>query len=845
MLKLLKFLKPYALAVVGIFAILVVQAYCDLSLPNYTAKVVNVGIQQGGIDETVPKKITKTDLDKLLLFVKSGDKKTVTSAYVKTSDKTKKYGVVYKLKSSVANSDTKTDKLSKVIGKPMLIDSMIDANSKDVKKMTKEMQSQMKEAYDKQVKAAMEKAKKAAEEQAKLVAEGKAYPTGRVNTTVPTSNVSGTASAVGISASNPAGVKAPDFSKMTIYDMFKAMPEKERDTAIKKMDKKFAAIPDSLVTQGSTTYIKTAYKHAGMDTGAIQTKYLVITAVKMLALSALGMMAAILVGFLASKVAAGVGRGLRGKVFRKVVGFSNNEFDEFSTATLITRSTNDIQQIQLITVMILRLCLYAPIMACGGVWRVFNTNARMSWIIALAIGIILCIVIVLLLLVMPRFKIMQKLVDKLNLVSREILTGLPVIRAFNTEKVEEKRFDIANKNLTRVNLFVSRAMSTMMPLMFVTMNAITVFIVWTGAHGIDKGNMQVGDLMAFIQYTMQIIFSFLMISLLSIMLPRAAVAAGRVDEVLSSETIIHDPKNPKKFSENAKGDLRFNHVDFRYPGAEFNVLSDIDFEAKRGQTTAFIGSTGAGKSTLIRLIPRFYDVTDGSITIDGLDIRDVTQHDLRDKLGMVPQKGVLFSGTIKSNILFANEDASEEVMKNAASIAQATEFIDKKKAAYDSEIAQDGANVSGGQKQRLSIARAIAKNPEIYVFDDSFSALDYKTDLVLRTELNKVTKNSIVLIVAQRINTIMHADQIIVLDEGKIVGKGTHEELLRTCEEYYQIASSQLSEEEIEKSLAGKEPEKNYEEKVSDKTDEIIDELKDSEEGHEINPENSEDKEVR
>ena len=521
----------------------------------------------------------------------------------------------------------------------------------------------------------------------------------------------------------------------------------------------------------------------------------------MLALAALGMAASIIVGLLASLVGAKIGRGLRRDVFRKVVGFSNSEFDKFSTASLITRSTNDIQQIQMLTVMILRMVLYAPIMALGGVWKVFNTNVDMSWIIALAVILILMVVSVLFIVVMPKFRIVQNMVDRLNLVSREILTGLSVIRAFSTEKYEEQRFDKANKDLTRINLFVNRAMTFMMPLMMLIMNCISILIVWTGGHSINDGNMQVGDMMAFIQYTMQIIMSFLMICMISVMLPRAAVSADRVDEVLTSDASILDPDQPQSLPEDGKGEVTFDHVSFRYPGAEEDVLHDISFTAKPGQTTAFIGSTGCGKSTLVNLIPRFYYVTEGKITIDGEDIRDITQHDLRAKLGYVPQKGILFSGDIASNILYGNSEGTEDEMKEAAEIAQATEFIDTKKKKYHSPISQGGSNVSGGQKQRLSIARAIAKHPDVYIFDDSFSALDYKTDVTLRAALKEKTEDSTVMIVAQRISTILHAEQIIVLDDGKIVGKGTHKELLRNCDTYYQIASSQLSEKELEEDM--------------------------------------------
>ena len=566
---------------------------------------------------------------------------------------------------------------------------------------------------------------------------------------------------------------------------------------IDEIEKQMDDMPDTIVEQAGISYIKTAYEDLGMDMDEIQFHYLFATGGKMLGLAFIGMMASVLVGLMASRVGASAGRDLRGKVFRKVVGFSNNEFDQFSTASLITRSTNDIQQIQMLIVMLLRIVLYAPLIAIGGVYKVFRTNVSMSWIIALAAILIVLVVAVLFIVAMPKFKSMQKLVDKLNLVTREILTGLSVIRAFSTEKHEEERFDMANKDLTRTNLFVNRAMTFMMPVMMVIMNAISVLIVWTGAHGISDGQMQVGDMMAFIQYTMQIIMGFLMICMISVMLPRAAVAAERVDEVLTSETIIRDPEQPKHLPEKTEGVLKFNHVSFKYPGADEDVLEDIDFTANPGQTTAIIGSTGSGKSTLVNLIPRFYDVTEGAITLDGVDVRDMTQQELRSELGYVPQKGVLFSGTVGSNIMFGNPDGNEQDMVEAAEIAQATEFIDTKPKKYDSTISQGGGNVSGGQKQRLSIARAITKHPKLFIFDDSFSALDYKTDVALRKALKEKTSDSTVLIVAQRISTILHAEQIIVLDDGKIAGIGTHQELLKNCEVYQQIAASQLSEAEL------------------------------------------------
>ncbi|MDD6202183.1 MAG: ABC transporter ATP-binding protein [Lachnospiraceae bacterium] len=557
-------------------------------------------------------------------------------------------------------------------------------------------------------------------------------------------------------------------------------------------------VSDLMISQKAILFVQKEYEAIGIDLGKIQITYLLIKGAQMLLLSVVMVAAAILVGFLASRTAAKIGRNLRDRVFTKVVSFSNAEIDGFSTASLITRSTNDIQQIQMVSVMLLRMVAYAPILGIGGIIKVSQTNTGMSWIIAVAVGTVILLVSILVNITMPKFKMMQGLVDRLNLVSREILTGIPVIRAFSREKFEEQRFDKANKDLMKTQLFTNRVMTLMMPLMTFIMNGITVLIVWVGAKHIDMGSLQVGDMMAFMTYTMQIVMSFLMLSMISVMLPRAGVAAGRIEEVIQTEATIFDKKETAddKMKEE-KGVLAFHHVNFRYPNAKEDVLSDLNFTALPGQTTAIIGSTGCGKSTLLHLIPRFYDVTGGSITIDGVDIRDLSQHKLHSLIGYVPQKGVLFSGNISSNIKFGGKDISDETMKEAAEIAQAEEFIKEKPDGYESEIAQGGTNVSGGQKQRLSIARAIATNPKIYLFDDSFSALDYKTDVTLRKALGKKTKDATVIIVAQRISTILHADKIIVLDEGKITGIGTHEELLASCEEYQEIAKSQLSEAEL------------------------------------------------
>jgi len=739
MRKLFQFLKPYAPRVLLILCVLVVQAYCDLSLPTYTSNIVNVGIQQSGIDEEIPENISEEEMNRLLLFVSEGDRQDIQDAYEKSSESFDYDGEVLTLKDSVKSDNEKLDALTEEMKLPMMLTAGFE-NGSDT---TKQMEGQLKEQMS----------------------------------------------------------QVPGIEKMSVFDIFGMMDDTQRAAIVDKITEQMDKMPDSILDQAAISYVKSTYEQIGLDTGHMSTVYILKTGAKMLGLAALGMAASILACLMASRVGAKVGRGLRRDTFRKVIGFSNAEFDKFSTASLITRSTNDIQQIQLLTVMILRIVLYAPIMAIGGILKVSKTNVDMFWIIGLAVLLIVMVVAVLFIVVMPKFKIVQNMVDKLNLVSREILTGLPVIRAFHTEKHEEERFDKANKDLTKLNLFVNRAMTFMMPTMMLVMNGITVLIVWVGGHSINDGAMQVGDMMAFIQYAMQIIMSFLMICMISVMLPRAAVSAERVDKVLKSETKIYDPKEPKTLPKNGKGEVAFEHVSFHYPGAEEDVLHDITFTAKPGETTAFIGSTGCGKSTLVNLIPRFYDVTEGKITIDGQDVRNLTQHELRDKLGYVPQKGVLFSGNIASNIMFGNPAGSEQEMTEAAQIAQAVEFIDTKPERYKSPISQGGANVSGGQKQRLSIARAIAKHPDVYIFDDSFSALDYKTDTVLRSALKEKTTDSVVLIVAQRISTILHAEQIIVLDDGKIVGKGTHEELLKTCDAYYQIAASQLSESELKEAM--------------------------------------------
>ena len=706
MLKLIKSLKHSVVPIIAIIILLVLQAMCDLALPDYTSNIVNVGIQQNGIENAVPKKIRKAEFDKLLIFMNEDEKNTVSSYY-----KEGKEPEVYELQTK---DKEVIEELNSILGKPILTLSAMK--------------------------------------------EGKALPEG-------------------IS--------------------IEMLPKEQLNEMKKVIDEKMSVMPESIITQAATGYVKSEYEAIGLDISHMQNMYILSEGGMMLLIALLSMVATVLVGFLGAKVAARLGSDLRGRVFKKVVSFSSTEMDQFSTASLITRSTNDIQQIQMLMVMLLRVVFYAPILGLGGFIKVLGTDTSMAWIIGVAVLAILSLVLVLFGIVMPKFKAVQKLVDKVNLVMRELLTGMLVIRAFSTQKHEEERFDKANKDLTQTTLFVNRVMSIMMPMMMLIMNGITILIVWNGSHSVDAGNMQVGDMMAFIQYTMQIIMSFLMISMVSIMLPRASVSAQRIDEVLTVDGVIKEKKQTKAFNKGQKGVVTFNNVSFKYPNASEDVLSNISFTAKPGETTAIIGSTGSGKSTLINLIPRFYDVTEGEILVDGINIKDANLHELREKIGYVPQKGMLFSGTIDSNLRYGKKDATKEEIRKAAEIAQALDFISKKEEGFDSEIAQGGTNVSGGQKQRLSIARAIAKNPDIYIFDDSFSALDYKTDVTLRRALKKETADSTVIIVAQRISTILHADQIIVLDEGKVVGVGTHEELLKTCEVYEQIALSQLSKEEL------------------------------------------------
>ena len=743
MIKLLKYLKPFIGSIVVIIALLFVQAISELSLPDYMSNIVNVGIQQGGIENSVPKIIRKIEKEKLSLFIDENDISKVEDNYKLISkdniteeeyrDYLSKYPLLatedlYELKTK----DKKTiEELNNILAKPELIVYGINSGNFDFNsKNSQNISNNLPENTD-------------------------------------------------------------------VFTIFKSLPKEQLNQLLKGINEKLDEMPESMIKQSAVAYVNAEYKAIGINTNSLQTSYISITGVKMLGIALISMVATVIVGFLSARIAAGLGKNLRRDVFKKVTSFSNAEFDKFSTASLITRSTNDIQQIQSLMVMLFRIIFYAPILGVGGVLKVLRTDTNMTWIIAIGVILIVLLVSILFSFAMPKFKMVQKLIDKLNLVTRESLTGMLVIRAFSTQSYEEKRFDKANHDLTKTNLFVNRLMSSMMPVMMLIMNGLTLLIVWVGSHQVDLGRIQVGDMMAFIQYAMQIIMSFLMISMISIMLPRASVSAQRISEVIYTDLSIKDKNETKKFLTSKKGYVEYKNVSFKYPGAEDYVIKGISFIAKPGETTAIIGSTGSGKSTLINLMPRFYDVTEGKILIDGVDIRDVNQKELRERIGYVPQKGVLFSGTIESNLKYGSPNAKIGDIKKASEIAQATEFIEAKTNKYESEISQGGSNVSGGQKQRLSIARALVKKPEIYIFDDSFSALDFKTDSALRKAIKNNIKEATMIIVAQRINTIKDANQIIVLDEGRVAGIGTHKELLENCEVYKQIALSQLSKEEL------------------------------------------------
>ena len=760
--KIFKNMLPYRKAVIIIIALLFVQAWCDLSLPSYTSDIIDVGIQNSGVEHIVPEKLTKSEF-KAAQFIMTDDEADLWKGLYKAD------GEVYKLKDK---SSKELDEADEKLTLPLIMNYQM--STLEVSSFKKTIANQM----------------------------------GKKESELENVSVEQLGESLGVKLKSFKQEKEDDDGNKVKVDCVDARPFFAGMMQSGKMDKKsilsmrdkmsdtIDAMGSSLVKSMGVAYAVSCDKAAGIDVDHIQKSYLLFAGLKMLGMALLMGVVTVLVGFFASRVGAGIGMTLREKVFKNVVGFSNAEMDKFSTASLITRSTNDIQQIQMVSVMLLRMVAYAPILGIGGVLKVVQTGAGMGWIIVLAIAVILGYVMVLMSAAMPKFKLMQKLVDNINLVSREILTGLSVIRAFGREKKEEERFDEANKDLTKTMLFTNRVMTFMMPGMMMIMNILTVGIVWFGAKKIDGGNMQVGAMTAFITYAMMIVMSFLMLTMMSIMLPRAAVAAERIDEVVRTESSIKDADEPEKLTSH-DGVISFEHVNFKYPGAEEDVLHDIDFVARPGETTAIIGSTGCGKSTLVNLIPRLYDVSDGKILLDGKDIRNISMSDLREEIGFVPQKGVLFSGTIASNLRFGNDDATDEEIKKAARIAQATEFIEAKDDKYESSISQGGSNVSGGQKQRLAIARAIAKNPKIFIFDDSFSALDLKTDAALRKALSENVKDSTVIIVAQRISTILHAEQILVLDDGKVVGKGTHEQLLKNCDVYREIAKSQLSAKEL------------------------------------------------
>ena len=751
MLKVLKNLKKSIGSVIIIVILLCIQAAADLALPDYTSKIVNTGIQAGGIENGVPEIISKENMDQILFF----------------TDNPEEILNYYEL---VGNDETKHQE--KVIDKYLGKDYEVSEDGIYVQKDLDEEELQALE--DVMVTPIMELSVVTNEETANQIKSN-------ILENVPESQKS-------------------YIENMGVLEILETLPEEQKSQVLEKFTSSIDNMADSIKEQAAQAEVKNIYKNLGVDTDKLQNDYIFMTGLQMLGVALVSMVSAVSIMFLSSKVAAKLGKTLREKVFKKVMTFSNAELNKFSTASLITRSTNDVQQIQMLITLLFRVVVYAPIIGIGGFVKVLTSaDNSMAWIIGVAILAILFIVGTLFAVAMPRFRKLQDLIDKLNEVSREILTGLPVIRAFNKEKKEEERFDKANKDLMKTNVFVNRAMSMMMPLLMFIMNTITIMIVWFGGHNVDQGIMQVGDMMAFIQYTMQIVMAFLMISMISIMLPRAAVSARRINEVVKTEPSIKDKKELKSFDENKKGLVEFKNVSFRYPDADTEILEDINFTAEPGKTTAIIGSTGSGKSTVVNLIPRFYDVTEGELCVDGVNVKDVSQEALRDIIGYVPQKGVLFSGTIESNIKYSDESMSDERMEQAADIAQATEFINERELKYKDPIAQGGGNVSGGQKQRLSIARAIAKDPERFIFDDSFSALDFKTDSKLREALATKTKNKTVIIVAQRISTIMNADKIIVLEEGKMVGIGTHEELMENNETYRQIALSQLSENELNK----------------------------------------------
>ncbi len=746
MLKLVKYTKPYWLMLVLAIALLFAQANFDLALPDYLSRIVNTGIQQGGVEDAVPVAIRQKELNRVFIFMSAADKESVLADYTlidQNSADYDKYVAEYPVLATepvyvlIDVDQTEIERLNLILAKPLLAVSGIEQALADPAKA-----AQMSGAF-----GGMDLTK---------------LPPG-----------------------------------MDLFTLLGKLPADQLAKMSASMDEKFAALGDSMIVQAAVSVVKAEYTALGMNTDKLQNNYMLGVGGWMLLLTLASGVCTIIVGYLSAKIAAGMARDIRRDVFRTVESYSNTEFDKFSTASLITRTTNDVTQIQMVVIMMVRMMFYAPLIGIGGIIKVVAKDSPLSWLIGLAVLMLISLIALIFSLALPKFKLIQKLVDRINLVSRENLSGMMVIRAFNMQRFEEKRFDVANQDLTAVSLFINRVMVVMMPLMMLIMNGLMLSIIWFGARQVADANMQVGDMMAFMQYAMQIVMSFLMLSMMFIIIPRASVSADRIHEVLATEPHIHDPKQPRSFPASFKGSVEFRNVSFRYPGADTDALENISFTAQPGQTTALIGSTGAGKSTIVNLIPRFYEVNGGSILVDGTDIREVTQHDLRDKIGYVPQKSALFSGTVESNLLYADEKATPEMLASAIDIAQAREFVDSKPEGMATEISQGGSNVSGGQKQRLSIARAIVKKPPIYILDDSFSALDFKTDAALRRAFKDQTADSTLLVVSQRVSTIKNAEQIIVLDEGRIVGKGTHKELMQNCETYKEIALSQLSMEEL------------------------------------------------
>lgn len=746
MMKLMKFVKPYRWMLLFSIALIFAQANLDLALPDYLSRIVNTGIQQGGVEDAMPEAIRASEMDKVVIFLSAEDKEDILASYSLVTDSSPEYETYLEKYPTLADepiyvlndiAQSELDRLNPAMAKALLTVSGIEQAMEDP-----EAAAQMSGAFG------------------------------------------------GFDPSQlPPG--------MDLFTLLGKLPAAQLEQITDSVDEKFSALGETMIVQAGVNVVRKEYDALGMDTEQLQNNYILTAGAWMLGLTLLSGVATIIVGYLSAKIAAGMARDIRRDVFQHVESFSSTEFDKFSTASLITRTTNDVTQIQMVSMMMIRMMFYAPLMGVGGIIKVITNESPLAWIIGVAVLMLVSLIAIVFSLSLPKFKIIQSLTDRINLVARENLTGMMVVRAFTMENFEEKRFDIANKDLTAVSLFINRVMVVMMPLMMLIMNVMLLGVIWFGANEVAASNMQVGDMMAFMQYAMQIVMAFLMLSMMFIMIPRASVSADRIHEVLSTEPHIHDPKDAKKFAEPFKGEIEFRNVSFRYPGGDIDAVQNISFVAKPGQTTAFIGSTGAGKSTIVNLIPRFYEVSDGSIFIDGIDIRDVTQRDLREKIGYVPQKSALFSGTIESNMLYADKNATSDMLQSAIEIAQAKEFVNEKPEGMATEIAQGGTNVSGGQKQRLSIARAIVKKPPIYILDDSFSALDFKTDSALRRAFKEKSKDSTLLIVTQRVSTIKNAEQIIVLDDGKIVGKGTHNELMETCETYKEIALSQLNMEEL------------------------------------------------